>query len=173
MKKEWEDHIIDNLRYEPESGYLWWTKGGRKRCLTKPAGSDSGKGYIVIGIKLGCKKRRLLAHRLAWFLYHKKWPENQVDHINGIRFDNKITNLREASSFQNQCNAKSRGGTSVYKGVFFRKDRGNWRAHIQIDKKIKHLGTFKTEEDAARAYDKAAKELFGEFAKLNFPEGVE
>lgn len=95
-------------------------------------------------------------------------PGTQIDHINGNGLDNRRSNLRRCSRAQNAANrAKQRGTfTSRFKGVS--RLASGWRAYITAGRFI-YLGTFATEEDAARAYDAAAVEHFGEFARLNFP----
>jgi hypothetical protein len=109
-----------------------------------------------------------VAHRLAWFLYHGVWPKEQVDHINNVRDDNRILNLREATSFENQCNRKPQVGcSSKYKGVSYKKQDCKWQAQIQINYKNIYLGLYHNEEEAALAYNKAALEHFGEYAKIN------
>lgn len=95
-----------------------------------------------------------------------------ADHINGDKLDNRRDNLRVASRTQNEANKKKRVWTktptsSQYKGVTFMKDRNRWRASIQKDGKQLFLGTFKDEIEAAKAYNKAAVEVYGEFAYLN------
>ena len=93
-----------------------------------------------------------------------------VDHINGDRLDNRRFNLRLCTNQQNQMNKTKRvGSSSRFKGVYFQKTSRKWVAAIQKDRKLKHIGLFSDELDAARAYDAAAKEAFGEFAWLNFP----
>ncbi len=108
-----------------------------------------------------------MAHRVAWLIYYKEWPSGHLDHKDGNKANIKISNLRLATYSQNNGNRKkSLGKSSVYKGVS--KTKWNtWKASIRKDKKGFHLGTFNNELEAAMAYDKAAKELFGEFAKLN------
>lgn len=93
-----------------------------------------------------------------------------VDHRDHEGLNNTRTNLRLATRSQNSCNnKKTRGRSSKYKGVS-RDKRGYWRAKIHFKGKHIFLGYFDNEIDAARAYDKAAKELHGEFAVLNFPQ---
>lgn len=94
----------------------------------------------------------------------------QVDHRNRNGIDNRKKNLRLCSASQNQANRpKSAGTTSKYKGVSFFKNNGKWTAIVGCCGRSRHLGYYVNEEDAARAYDRAALEEFGEFAWLNFP----
>jgi len=99
-------------------------------------------------------------------------PKEIVDHIDGDPLNNQRKNLRIASKSQNSANSTSRKGTSVYKGVS-RHQRGNcWRVTLTCNGKQKYIGHFQSEVDAAHAYDAAAKKIFGEFSRLNFPNGV-
>lgn len=91
-----------------------------------------------------------------------------VDHVNGDGLDNRRENLRAATPLQNVGNLFSPLNTSGFKGVG-RYRNGRWRAYISRDRRHVHLGYFDTPEEAARAYDAAASEHFGEFARLNFP----
>lgn len=95
-------------------------------------------------------------------------PGAQVDHINGVRFDNRRCNLRVATQAQNNANAGLRSdSTSGFKGVSRQGDK--WRAYIRRDGRQVYLGQFDTAVEAARVYDAAAAAVFGEFARLNLP----
>ena len=93
-----------------------------------------------------------------------------ADHINGNGLDNRKCNLRACTGTQNNANATMRkGGTSKYKGVSFNRAKKRWQVQISFNYKRTNLGYFDEEVDAAMAYDAKAVELFGEFAKPNFP----
>lgn len=96
-------------------------------------------------------------------------PSILIDHIDRNGLNNQKYNLRECTKSQNAMNRGAVGlGTSKYKGVYWNKDRKKWAAIIQASKHKKFLGLFFSEEDAAMAYDIKAREMHGEFAKLNF-----
>lgn len=100
-------------------------------------------------------------------------PDKEVDHIDRDGLNNQRYNLRLAVHLQNSGNrGKQSDNTSGYKGAYFHKLRHSrpWGANIGVDGTLIHLGYFYTVEEAARAYDQAAKKYFGEFANLNFPE---
>lgn len=95
----------------------------------------------------------------------------KVDHRNNNGLDNRRDNLRECTNSQNATNSTKRKGnfTSRYKGVSWDKRDKNWRAQIMVDYKKKRIGNFDNEIDAAKAYDRFAIELHGEYASINFP----
>jgi hypothetical protein len=94
----------------------------------------------------------------------------RVDHRNGDGLDNQRSNLRTATGSQNGANMRRpKNNTSGFKGVSWHKVNRRWTARIGIASKIHHIGCYDTAEDAARAYDVAAREQYGEFAALNFP----
>lgn len=97
-----------------------------------------------------------------------------VDHINGNRLDNRRVNLRFCTNAENVRNSKKyNAGANPYKGTNYLKARDQWRALIRVDGKQIFLGSFNNATEAAMAYDKAAGEYFGEFARLNFPNAAE
>lgn len=95
----------------------------------------------------------------------------EVDHINGNKLDNRRDNLRLCTKSENQRNQHTSRGKSRFKGVYSKV--GKWQASLTCNSKTVYIGLFSTEEAAARAYDRAALEHFGEFARLNFPEETE
>lgn len=96
----------------------------------------------------------------------------QTDHINGNTLDNRKENLRICSIAENGRNRKiQKNNTSGYSGVSYMKGVCKWQATICVNKNKIYLGVFETAEESARAYDSAAKEYFGEFARLNFTDG--
>lgn len=98
--------------------------------------------------------------------------DKQVDHINRNGCDNRRKNLRLCTNQQNGANrGAQKNNTSGYKGVYWHKTKSKWNAKIKVSGKKIHLGYYQSVKDAAKAYDKAADEFFGEFAYLNFPKG--
>jgi len=155
-------YIRDNMRYDPSTGRIWWTKPLGKRDLDEPIGSVDGKGYLQVNTPHG----NLRLHRVAWFLHYGVWPlEKQIDHINGIKADNRIENLRLATNQQNLLNSKSHKDNvySGYKGVSFHKRYNKWVSRFSG----KHLGYFKSESEAAEAYDKHVRSLGNAYTRGN------
>lgn len=107
-----------------------------------------------------------LLHRLIM----KAAPDQLVDHISLDGLDNRRSNLRIANKAGNGGNMRKHRGLSRFKGVYFNKRKGLWHAHIQANSVAHSLGYHFREEDAALAYDEAARRLFGEFARVNFPK---
>ena len=148
-----------------KDGELWWKTKFTNACkVDKPIGCDNGRGYKVC--RISGKTHRL--HRLIWLYHYGEWPKDDIDHINGIRNDNRIENLRKATRGQNNYNKGSTPNTSSkYKGVYRR--RGNkFVAEIRKDGIKYYLGSFDCEAKAAKAYDKKSKELCEGYERLNF-----
>lgn len=131
---------------------------------------DRGTFYLRRSKVIKGKNQKIQFHRQLLNLNDKKLV---VDHINGNGLDNRFENLRICTPAENTRNQKIRPkGLSKYKGVTWDKNRRCWKACMTYLCKTVNLGRFKIEEDAARAYDKKAKELFSEFAQLNFKEEI-
>ena len=161
------------LRYNPETGEcLRELSAGKWRLIM--AGTDARR-YTKIGI---CGTIFGLHRIIAEVFLNDGKPlttQQQVDHIehiDGSHWQDRLSNLRIVSRSQNSMNRGSQcNNTSGYKGVSFYKPTGKWGARIMIHGRTTHLGFFTTPEAAALAYDKAASELHGEFARPNFIEG--
>lgn len=144
--------------YNPETGIFTRTL---KSGVVKVVGYYNSRGYIQITIN-GSK---YLAHRLAWLYMASEWPEDCIDHINGIKDDNRISNLREATKSENLRNrGAQKNNKSGFKGVYRHKSNQKWASQITINGKQKTIGYFDNPEDAYQAYCKATEELHGEFA---------
>jgi hypothetical protein len=151
------------LKYDPATGEFTWRVANSNRVKVGAlAGNKSGR-YLVIGID----GREYRAQRLAWLLSHGKWPDGVVDHENGNSFDNRLTNLRDATQRQNLGNARrAEHNKSGVKGVHWDNARQRWHAQISENNKSKSLGRFVSIEDAAAAYEVAARASFGAFARI-------
>lgn len=124
------------------------------------SGKEALGSVGVTGAKSGCVLGKpILAHRAAWVLHYGKWPDGEIDHINGVRTDNRICNLRDVDKGGNQRNATRRkDNTSGYAGVYKWKKR--YLAHIRIDGKLKVIGRFDTAEEA-HAFREVEKLKYG------------
>ena len=119
------------------------------------------KGYYCVKLN----RKMFYLHRLLAQAFIPN-PEKKriVDHIDGNPLNNSLSNLRWATDLESSRNRKTfSNNSSGFKGVSFHKATGKWRAYIKVDGKLKHLGLFHTKEEAAAAYEKAARELYGEF----------
>mgnify|MGYP003649767127 CR=1 FL=1 len=128
-----------------------------------------GGGYkqFLYSKERGGRRQMIMSHRMIYYIHHGELPE-MLDHVDGDKLNNLIENLRPATKRQNGQNRKSAiGSSSEYLGVYWKKDVRKWVASINIDGKIKYLGCFHDEEDAALVYNLAAIEHHGEFANLN------
>jgi len=157
MKKINVELLCEILNYDPNTGEFRWRISGNGRRLRDIAGSLNSKGYIVIGIN----GQIYYAHRLAWLWTHGTWPADQIDHINGDRADNRLSNLREATRSLNAQNIRtaSKDSASGFLGISFRKDTGRWQARIQVKDRRLSLGYFSTPEEASAAYLTAKRRL--------------
>lgn len=166
------------LNYDRETGDFTWltresrTKAWNSRYAGKRAfGAISKNGYSVGTIN----NIDVYAHRVAWTMVFGFIPKGcDIDHVNRIRTDNRISNLRLAKRSSNNANRVSKeGSTSQYLGVSWSARYSRWVAQITKNYKGVLLGRFDSEIEAARVYDEAAYAIHGEFCRLNFSrEGI-
>ena len=133
--------------------------GAWKRKSGQSAGSPNGDGYLQVMLKFNGKRYSLAAHRILWALHYGAWPAGCIDHINGLRTDNRIENLRDVPvriNTQNQRAAMSSSKTGVL-GVS--KVGARYLARIRHQGRLHHLGSFSTSEEAHESYLRAKRQL--------------
>lgn len=152
------------IALDPETGHLTWKT--REPCHFKIGGHAAAwnalwagtpaiscldnNGYLVGTVK----GLRVKAHRVVWALSHGVWPDGEIDHINGEKADNRVSNLRDVGRVDNGRNLPRRRTTkSGVTGVFPRD--GKWQAHIKVNHSMIRLGTFPTKEEAVSARKEA------------------
>jgi hypothetical protein len=146
--------LCELLHYDSQTGDFTWIVS-RGNQFTKPGMKAGFKDtYGHMGIEINGK--RYLSHRLAWLYVHKKWPDHQIDHINRVRDDNRIDNLRDVLGIVNLNNKGNyRNSTTGFKGVTIK--NGRFIAQITVNGKCKYLGSFDTAEKASQAYQNTKK----------------
>lgn len=149
--------LRERLSYDPETGVLTARNGPR---AGKPVRAKGSHGYLVTGLMIGGQCRLLLAHRIAFALVHGRWPEAQIDHINGDRLDNRIANLREATDAENRQNSKQKLGKSGERGVYWNRALNKWHAQISVRGKQTYIGVFADLAEAREAYLVARRQLY-------------
>lgn len=151
--------IFEFFEYDPESGNLFWKKnpvGACRSFIGRKAGTVINTGYLIVKLD----GEAFLAHRIAWTLHFGCEPKHEIDHINRVRSDNRIANLRDVPCYENNQNKGiSSHNTSGIKGVYWHKNNRRWWSQIGYKNKLINLGSFDTKEEAALAY-KAAKQKF-------------
>jgi hypothetical protein len=147
------------MDYDPETGLLTWRPRGQPYWDARYAGKEALTG-MVDGYKRGkVNEVCVRAHRVIWAYVHGYWPEN-VDHINGVRTDNRLENLREVTVRENAQNMKRYANNkSGHTGVIWMKQNGQWRATIKVLGRNKHLGFFASIDEAIAARKSAEARL--------------
>jgi hypothetical protein len=157
------NYVQQILDYCPFTGnFTWKIRVNSKVSAGTIAGTPHNRGYIHITIK----GKKFLAHRLAWMFVNKTFPQSAIDHINGIKTDNRIDNLRTVTSSENLQNQRKPRGKNPYLGVSFNKNTNKWQAHITVNKVQKNLGNFDTAELANEKY-LSAKRIYHPSAPVN------
>jgi hypothetical protein len=127
MESRFEDKLKQTYSYDPESGFIF--------MRGEQVGWTNKNGYTYISTPFG---KKVLAHRLAWLLYYGSWPDNDVDHINRDRSDNRIVNLRELNRSQNLLNMD----TPLLKGIYWDKQRSKWYSRTGRNGPMKRFDGF-------------------------------
>jgi len=156
------------LSYEPETGKLIWlhrpvelfkTEIASLTWNARFAGKDALTTKDRDGYRVGeIFGRRAASHRVIWAIVHGEWPACEIDHINGIKSDNRLANLRNVSMHENQKNKKLPvTSTSGHVGVHRERESGKWKAHIKINQRRIYLGRYNSCEQAVEARTAAEK----------------
>lgn len=142
--------------YSPETGVFIRTANVSNVKIGMVAGNKDSKGHLNFCVD----GTSYSAHRMAWLYVHGEWPRGQIDHINGVRTDNRIENLRDVNASVNAQNLKRarRDNKTGLLGVSVRPN-GTFIAQIQVDGRVKHLGVFSAPEAAHQAYLMAKRGL--------------
>lgn len=155
-----QEYLKSILHYNPDTGVFIWKVNiysgmNYNICHIKfgdIANSISSHGYIRISIN----KKRYQAHRLAWLYVYGEFPKDQIDHVNHIKTDNRIANLRCVSSQENNKNSsKRKDNTSGHVGVVWHKHLNKWQAQIKVNQKNIYLGLFEDLSEAIGARKQA------------------
>ena len=154
--------IKELLSYDDESGILTWIKSTSNRVkVGSIAGCIRPDGYCVISID----SVKYQLHRVVWLYVYGEMPTLFIDHMDGNTSNNRIINLRQATQTQNLHNMrKNKLNTSGFKGVHFHKGSNKWRAVASVGNHPKHIGVFKTPEEASHAYQAWCTDNRGAYA---------
>lgn len=152
-----QNELKETMKNDHNTGkFTWLVANSSKIKIGDRAGSLNSIGYRRIKIN----GKDYLEHRLVWLYHYGYLPTKHLDHINGIRDDNRIDNLREATSAENHQNrSKSKNNTSGFMGVTWAKHANKWQSRICKGGKNHHLGYYDTPEEAHAAYVKTKAEL--------------
>ena len=148
--------LRQRLKYDQRTGKLYWTSNNKEAFTYK-----GKRGYKVSTYTDETTRRTLLAHRVAWAIFYGHEPIGQIDHINGDKTDNRITNLRCVTNQENSKNTKVRKtNKSGVTGVYRHSKCDLWVAQITVDGKTHHIGSYNCIDEAKKAR-KQAEETFG------------
>ncbi|MDD4242820.1 MAG: HNH endonuclease [Bacilli bacterium] len=159
-----QNNLKEIILYEPLTGLFYWKvwKSGRRMHI--PIGTKTGSGYLVTTINY----KQYSLHRLAFLYMEGAFPPEQVDHIDNNKLNNCWDNLRHANMYQNAQNKPiGLSNTSGVKGVCWDKHNNRWKASIDYNGKVKHVGLFKDKKDAIDAIIEFRNKKHLEFANYN------
>lgn len=144
------------VQYDESTGKFIRLASKRGDAAYKETGTLTNKGYVLLWVNGKLQK----AHRMAWLYVYGVLPPNDVDHINGIKSDNRIDNLRLATRSENNQNRRFPNKNNAHCAIGVTRNKiGKYVAAITIDRKAIHLGCFETVEAASAAYQKAKRDL--------------
>lgn len=160
--------LEERLSYEPETGFFRWKVKAAQRVQIGDIAGSIGKARVK-GTYVEVRHNGILyaCHRLAWLFYCKEDPLGlQIDHVNTIRYDNWISNLRLATRSQNTMNTGLRSdNTSGAKSVYWQPETNRWFALVTLNSERRWLGYFDLREEAVAAATVAREEMHGEFTR--------
>lgn len=163
------EEVRERLEYDTDLGILRWryNPSRPKEWNTRRAGKAAGFVDTVNGnVQVRIDDRLYLGYRLIWLIVTGEWPKVEIDHINGVRTDNRLKNLREATHAENSRNrGRQKNNQSGFLGVCFRPHHGKWEARINLDGKTvwRHYAT--TAQEASAARREALPKFHGEFVR--------
>lgn len=153
------ERIRELLEYDPSTGLFTWKVSTSNRVKVGDIAGTLSYGYVAIGID----GKPRLAHRLAWMLFYGEWPACDIDHINGVRHDNRIENLRAVTRSVNMQNQRrGRGGNAggLLGATRYHRSKSKWLAQIKDSSgRLHYLGIFPTAEEAHAAYVTAKRQM--------------
>lgn len=158
------DLFIEKLKnafsYDPEAGVVIRKirLANRNKEGEEVGGIHKGHGYLVTR----CFGKAMLVHRIAWAITYGKFPDGEIDHINGVRHDNRLNNLRDVPRRMNQLNQHGprKDNSSGVLGVSYHKQIGKFQAYINESGQRKYLGCFSILSDAIKVRDTALKQIW-------------
>lgn len=169
MKKQHDELLYHKakecLSYDPDTGVFKWARDGKIVKAGDVAGGLDKDGYLIITVA----GRPIKAHRLAWYFVFGVVPKKTIDHINRIRNDNRICNLREASMLQQMNNiGMLKRNKSGFVGVFWSKKQQKWQAQLTINNRRYHVGMFNDPNEASIKRSEMKERLFKELKIMDF-----
>ena len=151
-----QERLKELFFYDPSTGLFTRIKGIKGNMAGSVSNCKNVKGYVQIMIDY----KNYTAHRLAWLYVYGRWPHEQIDHINRIKNDNRLVNLREATNSENQINIQVRShNTSGITGVMRDSRSNKWVAQIIRNNRRYYLGRYGSVHEAAQAVSKKEHEL--------------
>ena len=161
-----QKELKELLHYNPDTGVFTWRVSPSRTVKVGQVAGHTPKNTGYLQIRLSNKLYQ--GHRLAWLYMAGEWPRKYIDHINGVRDDNRWVNLREATQRQNAYNRGGmKGSSSNHKGVSWDKWNKKWVVKARSPTKHLNLGYFDCEHEAALVYNQFALKHHGEYALFN------